>query len=193
MLTVGYSATNGHEYQSVSKMMVAEGAIPADKMSLRSMIDYFKAHAGEVDRWVNRNPRFVFFAEGSDLPHGCLNEPVTAMRSIATDKEIYPPGCLAFLDTKIPRMLAGQVEIRPYGDFALDQDAGGAIRAPGRCDLYRGVGDEAGELAGRTYQEGRIYYLLLKPAVNLPPALLPPQPAGGPPETGGLTPKPSPP
>jgi len=47
--------------------------------------------------------------------------------------------------------------------FALDQDTGGAIRAAGRCDIYLGVGDDAGKLAGQTYQEGRLYYLFLKP------------------------------
>jgi membrane-bound lytic murein transglycosylase A len=52
---------------------------------------------------------------------------------------------------------------RPVG-FALDQDAGGAIRAAGRCDVYMGVGDRAGELAGGTYREGQLYYLFIKPA-----------------------------
>ena len=51
---------------------------------------------------------------------------------------------------------------RPVG-FALDQDTGGAIRAAGRCDVYMGVGDRAGELAGGTYREGRLYYLFVKP------------------------------
>jgi membrane-bound lytic murein transglycosylase len=45
----------------------------------------------------------------------------------------------------------------------LDQDTGGAIRAAGRCDVYMGEGDEAGQLAGQTYQEGRLYYLFAKP------------------------------
>ena len=51
---------------------------------------------------------------------------------------------------------------RPIG-FALDQDTGGAIRAAGRCDVYMGVGDYAGELAGKTYREGQLYYLFIKP------------------------------
>jgi membrane-bound lytic murein transglycosylase A len=51
---------------------------------------------------------------------------------------------------------------RPVG-FALDQDTGGAIRAAGRCDVYMGIGDRAGELAGGTYREGRLYYLFIKP------------------------------
>ena len=42
------------------------------------------------------------------------------------------------------------------------QDTGGAIRAPGRCDVYMGLGDQAGQRAGATCQEGRLYYLFLK-------------------------------
>ena len=50
---------------------------------------------------------------------------------------------------------------RPVG-FVLDQDTGGAIRAAGRCDVYKGLGDQAGKLAGGTYREGKLYYLFLK-------------------------------
>jgi membrane-bound lytic murein transglycosylase A len=51
---------------------------------------------------------------------------------------------------------------RAFTNFAFDQDAGGAIRAPGRCDIYVGIGDEAGKRAGGIYQEGKLYYLFLK-------------------------------
>ena len=60
-------------------------------------------------------------------------------------------------------MLGGRPVNRRYTGFALDQDTGGAIRAPGRCDVYMGVGDEAGNLAGKVYTEGQLYYLFLKP------------------------------
>ena len=55
--------------------------------------------------------------------------------------------------------------------FVLDQDRGAAIRAPGRCDLYMGVGDEAGQRAGYTYSEGKLYYLFAKDA-PMPPGPL---------------------
>ncbi len=67
-----------------------------------------------------------------------------------------------FLDTSLPRISGGMAVNSKYTGFALDQDTGGAIRAPGRCDVYMGVGDEAGNLAGKVYQEGRLYYLFLK-------------------------------
>jgi membrane-bound lytic murein transglycosylase A len=162
LINVGYAATNGHDYISVSKAMVRKGVMSRKKMSLDEMIKHFKAHPEEVDRYVADNPRFVFFQLGQTSPRGSINTPVTARRTIATDKSVYPRACLSFISTRLPRMIDGQPKLRKYTGFTLDQDTGGAIRAPGRCDVYMGVGDEAGQLAGSIYQEGRLYYLFLK-------------------------------
>jgi membrane-bound lytic murein transglycosylase A len=162
LVTVGYAANNGHEYRSVAQELIKDGRIAADKLSLSAMIDYFKRNLDQVSAYTRRNPRFVFFRIENGPPRGSLNEPVTLMRTIATDKSIYPRACLAFISTSLPRMISGTIYREPYDGFALDQDTGGAIRAPGRCDVYMGEGDHAGQLAGQTYQEGRLYYLFLK-------------------------------
>ena len=128
-------------------------SFPSKNINLKAMIDYFKAHPDEVDMYVNKNPRFVFFRSEKGDPRGSLNEPVIPFRTIATDKTIYPRAMFAFVSVDLDR---------PVG-FALDQDTGGAIRAAGRCDVYMGVGDHAAELAGGTYREGRLYYLFIKP------------------------------
>jgi len=162
MTTIGYAANNGHEYQSVAEALVRDGKISGDKISLSAMIDYFKRYKDQVDAYVRRNPRYVFFTKEGGPPLGCLNEPVTTLRSIATDKSIFPRASLTFISTTLPQTMGSTVVNQLYSGFALDQDAGGAIRAPGRCDVYMGVGDMAGKLAGQTYQEGRLYYLFLK-------------------------------
>jgi membrane-bound lytic murein transglycosylase A len=163
-MTVGYTANNGHEYNSVRAELVKDAKIgPRD--GLPAMLAYFKANPGDVTPYTWRNPRYVFFAVIEDgRPRGCLNEPVTAYRSIATDKRIYPPACLAMVTTTMPTRRGQKIEELPLSGFALDQDSGGAIRAAGRCDLYVGIGKEAGELAGRAQNEGRLYYLFLKPS-----------------------------
>jgi membrane-bound lytic murein transglycosylase A len=150
--TVGYAANNGWEYQGIVQKMIADGKLSSNRINLKAMIDYFKAHPDEVDRYVNTNPRFVFFRFEEGYPRGSLNEPVIPFRTIATDKAIYPRAMFAFLSVNLAR---------PVG-FALDQDTGGAIRAAGRCDVYMGVGDAAGEIAGGTYREGQLYYLFIK-------------------------------
>jgi membrane-bound lytic murein transglycosylase A len=165
LVTYGYAANNGYDYVSINKVLVSEGKIPADKINLASMIDYFKANSSLVRQYTQLNPRFVFFRKipANEGPRGSLNEPVIAYRSIATEKSIFPRAALAFFTTKLPRQLGNMTYIDPFAGFALDQDTGGAIRAAGRCDVYLGTGDEAGKLAGQTYQEGRLYYLFLKP------------------------------
>lgn len=193
LITVGYTAHNGHDYRSAGKDMVAEGKIPKGGLSLRAMINYFKAHPNEIAEYTGRNPRFVFFAETASEPRGSLNEPVTTWRSLAVDKAIFPRAAVTFFAAGMPKRAGAEIGIQPYTGFALDQDTGNAIRAPGRCDVYMGIGDEAGELAGRTQENGRLYYLFLKPGLAkaatpaaLPPAALPPAalpPAAQPPAT----------
>ncbi|MHC4233077.1 MAG: MltA domain-containing protein, partial [Planctomycetota bacterium] len=167
-VTLGYAATNGHEYKSVGSQMMADGLVPSEGLSLKAMIDYFKSNPQQTDKYVNQNPRYVFFRTDSGNPRGCLNEPVIPMRSIATDKSIYPRASLAVVKTKLPRVIGGTVRKGAYTGFALDQDAGGAIRAPGRCDVYMGVGDQAGQMAGQVYEEGKLYYFFIKPSMMGP-------------------------
>jgi membrane-bound lytic murein transglycosylase A len=162
LTAVGYAANNGHEYRSIANELVRDGRIAAEKMSLSAMMDFFRNHKELVEMYIRRNPRFVFFKKEDGPPLGCLNEPVTAYRSIATDKSIFPRGCLTFISTTLPQEVNGRIVNRLYSGFALDQDAGGAIRAPGRCDVYMGRGETAAKLAGQTYQEGRLFYLFLK-------------------------------
>jgi len=162
LITVGYAASNGHEYKSVSRAMLDARVLNGNKMSLSAMIDYFKRNPGKVAGYIEQNPRFVFFQNAQSQPHGSINTPVTPMRTIATDKSVYPRACLAFVSTTLPRTSGAGTVHRKYNGFALDQDTGGAIRAAGRCDIYMGVGDQAGKLAGQVYQEGKLYYLFLK-------------------------------
>lgn len=164
-VTLGYAANNGHEYQSVGQQMIKDGIVPSQGMSLKAMIEYFKANPQQVDKYINQNPRYVFFQADSGTPRGCLNECVTEMRTIATDKSIYPRGALSFLKTTLPRQSGGAIRKASFTGFTLDQDAGGAIRAPGRCDVYMGVGDIAGQMAGQVYEEGKLYYLFIKPSL----------------------------
>jgi membrane-bound lytic murein transglycosylase A len=163
LTTLGYAANNGHEYNSVGQELMKDGKLSKEGLSLKAMIDFFKANPGLVNDYVYRNPRYVFFQIDSGEPRGSLNEPVTTMRSIATDKSIYPRACIALVKTRLPRPVGTEVSKRPYIGFALDQDTGGAIRAPGRCDVYMGVGEQAEKMAGQVYEEGKLYYIFVKP------------------------------
>jgi membrane-bound lytic murein transglycosylase A len=168
IIPLGYAANNGREYRSAAQKMLQDGIFPPDKLSLKAMIEYFQAHPQDVSKYTNVNPRYVFFRIGEGNPRGSLNEEVIPFRSIATDKSIYPRACIAFLKTSLPRPVGTQIRKTPYTGFAFDQDTGGAIRAPGRCDVYMGIGEQAGQMAGQVYEEGQLYYLFIKPSLMGP-------------------------
>jgi membrane-bound lytic murein transglycosylase A len=164
-LEVGYAGNNGHEYASVGAALVRDGRLRRDQLSLRNMIAHFRAHPEDFERYTAENGRYVFFQESTGGPFGCLNEKVEAMTAIATDKAIFPRGALCLVEAKLPAEDGGSEQVSA---FVCDQDAGGAIRAPGRCDVYMGVGEEAGARAGRTLAEGRLYYLVLDEPETMP-------------------------
>lgn len=162
-LYVGFAGTNGHEYTSVGRMLVKEGKIPANRLGLPTIREYFRQRPAELDRYLLRNDRYVFFKEYApdNWPAGSLGVRVTPWRSIATDKDIFPRAAVTLIRTTVPA--AGYAQGRRYDAFATDQDTGGAIRAAGRADIYMGVGPSAEQIAGRQAAEGRLYYFFLKP------------------------------
>ena len=161
---IGYAGDNGREYSSVGQSLVERNLISPSDLSLQGLIRFFKQHPEELDKAMTVNQRYVFFTPRSGGPFGSLNVPVTPFRTIATDKEVYPRACVAFLNTQLPALGAGgQITPNAYAGFAWDQDTGGAIRAAGRTDLFLGTGPDVGELAGRTFAEGKLYYIFVKP------------------------------
>ncbi len=163
LFEVGYDGKNGHDYVSIGSILIEEGRIPRSEMSLQRLRDYFAANPAEAARVLPKNPSFVFFRESAGGPFGCLNQPVTAMHSIATDKEVFPRAALVYVEARLPDFdPEGRLVQRPIRFFAFDQDRGGAIRSAGRCDVYMGLGDDAMARAGHVSSRGRMYYLFLK-------------------------------
>jgi membrane-bound lytic murein transglycosylase A len=158
-LEVGYAGCNGHPYVSINHALVADGRIAEDECNLATMRAFFRAHPELVAEYVNRNQRVVFFQEAPGGPFGCLGEVVTPDVSLATDKKIFPAGALCYVvETAEPKTGArGE-----YAGFRCDQDRGGAITAPGRADLFMGIGEAAEHRAGRQYAEGFLYYLVAR-------------------------------
>jgi membrane-bound lytic murein transglycosylase A len=159
---VSYAGHNAHDYVSVARQLVADGELREDQLNLEDVRTYFRTHPDRVEEYLQRNPRFVFFRldDGSEWPMGSLGVKVTALRSIATDKTAFPPGGVTLVVTRI----ADEHERFRYTErFMLDQDSGGAIRTPGRVDIYFGAGLGAEARAGAQYAEGRLFYLFLKP------------------------------
>ncbi len=168
---IGFAGTNGYDYTSPGRQMVADGVITEDQLSLRGLTAFFNSHPEMMDKYLPLDQRYVFFTERTGGPFGSLNVPVTPWATIATDKEkadIYPRAMPAFIRTSVP--VASGTIAQPFSGFMLDQDTGGAIRASGRCDIYMGIGPQAEALAGQELQEGQLYYLALRPDLMPRPA-----------------------
>lgn len=163
-LSVGYAGRTDYPYVSIGRELVNAGKIAEADLTLDAVIAYFRQHPDELNRYLPRNNRFIFFKETTGTPAtGSLRVPVTAERSIATDKTLMPPGALAIIQTQLPQTDSqGNVASIPVSRFVLDQDTGGAIRGAGRVDLFMGTGAAAGNRAGLINDTGRLYYLLLK-------------------------------
>ncbi|MCC5829207.1 MAG: MltA domain-containing protein [Phycisphaeraceae bacterium] len=159
---VGYAGDNGHDYVSLGQELVADRRIPRDHSGLPAIRDYFDRNPDKLREYLHRNPRFIFFQEydQTNWPSGSLGFQVSPWRSLATDKRIFPRGMPMLVDTTVPRAAGGT---RPFRQIMFDQDTGGAIRAPGRADIYMGIGLTAEAVAGRQKHEGAMYYFVLKP------------------------------
>ena len=160
-LSVGYAGRTNYPYTSIGRRLIDTGKVPEEGLSLPVVLEYFRQNPADLDVYLPQNNRFVFFqVTNGGPPIGSLNQPVTRDRSIATDKSIMPPGALALINTALP--IGENLEAQLVSRYVLDQDTGGAIRGPGRVDIFMGTGEEAGDRAGLTLSTGQLYYLLLK-------------------------------
>jgi membrane-bound lytic murein transglycosylase A len=164
-VNVHYHATNGQPYRSIGKLLVDEGKIPIEEISMQKIRHYLHDHPQEVEAVLNYNPSYVFFKIEQNGPIGCLEVELTPGRSIALDRRLFPAGALAFIETQKP-LISGDGIIRKWtvlSRFVLNQDTGGAIRGPARADIFWGSGPYAEIAAGHMQEHGSLYFLILKP------------------------------
>lgn len=162
--TIGYAGNTAYNYKSIGRELANDGKLPLEGMTMPIILDYFQKHPQDLNIYIPRDRSFVFFQENHGAPaQGSINVPVTAERSIATDKSLMPPGALALIRASFPFAKANGIEHRIVSRYVLDQDTGGAIKGAGRVDYFLGTGKVAGARAGVTVSNGQLFYLLLKP------------------------------
>ena len=164
-VNVHYNSPNGRPYRSIGKLLIDNGAIPREQMSMQAIKKYLYENPEAVDDILNANPSYVFFNTEPEGPIGSIGVKLTPGRSIATDRRLFPKGALAFIRTQKP-LVDGDGTIERWSDFGrfvLNQDTGGAIRGAGRADLFWGNGPYAELAAGYMQQPGALYFLVLKP------------------------------
>ncbi|NIS59538.1 MAG: hypothetical protein GTO13_02200 [Proteobacteria bacterium] len=134
------------------------------EMSMQRIRSYIQSHPENMDEILFHDPSYVFFRVVERGPLGNINIPLTTGRSIATDSRLFPKGALAFIMTEKPVIDEnGEItEWNPFSRFVVNQDTGGAIRGPGRVDLFWGEGEVAEISAGNMKQKGKLFFLMEK-------------------------------
>lgn len=164
-LTLGYAGHTRYPYTGIGRELVKDGKLSLEELTLARLTQYFQEHPADLDVYLPRNQRFIFFknTQGAAAT-GSIGVPVTAERSIATDKTLFPPGGLALIAATLPYPNAnGALISQSVERFVLDQDTGSAIKGAGRVDVFMGTGKQAGDRAGLINSAGKLYYLVLKP------------------------------
>jgi membrane-bound lytic murein transglycosylase A len=164
-INVHYHGTNGRPYRSIGKLLIEQGKVSKEEMSMQKIRTYLNNHPDQIDKILQYNSSFIFFKKEKEGPLGYLGVPLTPARSAAFDRKAFPPAALAFIQTTIP-VMDGAKNIaawNEYRGFVLNQDTGGAIKGSSRADIFWGSGPYAEVAAGHLKSQGELYFLILKP------------------------------
>lgn len=156
-IRIGYADQNGHPYRSIGRWLIEQGELTLENASMQGIKAWAQNNPHRLKELLETNPSYVFFRElppSDGGPIGAQGLPLTAERSIAIDPRFTPLGAPVFLDTTYP------LSDRPLQRLMVAQDTGGAIKGPARADFFWGFGEDAGALAGRMRQQGRLWVML---------------------------------
>ena len=162
-IRIGFADQNGHPYRSLGRYLIDRGELPLEQTSMQGIKAWAAANPAKLQEALNANPSYVFFRElpVTDGPIGALGVALSPQFCLAVDRRYVPLGSPVYLastlhlsEERLDRLMAAQ-------------DTGGAIRGVVRADFYWGTGTEAGAMAGRMRQQGRMW--LLWPRDEPPP------------------------
>lgn len=153
-----FGGKNGHPYVSIGKYLVEQGEIAAADISMASIKSWLAAHPDRARQIMELNPSYSFFTTQVAAVTGAAGVELTPMRSVAADSAILPLGSMVLIEMPVLDDL-GRVAYHTPRLMAV-QDRGGAIKGPGRIDIYTGSGPEAEARAGVLKHFGRVWLLL---------------------------------
>ena len=161
-MEISYSSSNGLPYTSLGSVLIAQGKVTRDMISLQVLKDYLRAHPDEQRQLMAVNQRYIFFRAVAAGPVGSLGVPLTAGRSLAADPKQYPPGALLFIRIASRDQPSAVSDQAAVSRFALNQDAGVAVNGPGHVDVFWGTGATAEAIASDMHNPGELYLVLPK-------------------------------
>jgi membrane-bound lytic murein transglycosylase A len=158
MVGLQYAGQNGYSYVPIGRILKERGELP--KPTMQGIRDWLHAHPDQADAVMNTNQSYVFFklSPGDEYAKGALGIPLTPLRSIAVDDDRAAYGVPTYLDTYMTEFNgSGQVALKR---LFVSQDTGGALKGPGRADIFFGRGEQEEWQAGHQNQQGTTYWLL---------------------------------
>jgi membrane-bound lytic murein transglycosylase A len=161
-----YAGRNGQPYTSIGRVVVAEGHMTIEGMSLERLQAWLRANPAEARRVMRLNRSYIFFAVRHDLdpakgPVGAASVPLVPLRSIAVDRTLWPYGTPFVIAADLPEPAGGT---SPFAALMIAQDTGSAILGPARADIFFGSGAAAGTRAGLVRHPGKFVVLLARDA-----------------------------
>jgi membrane-bound lytic murein transglycosylase A len=161
-LELGYSNSNGWPYRAIGAYLISNGHIKPENMSKHAIVDFLRNNQELVPEILNYNPSFVFFQPKPEGTYGALNQPLVAGHSLASDHSVYPAAAPLIINIK------SSVTVPEIKRLTFNQDVGGAIKGPGRFDLFCGEGPEAEQLAGYLKNRGQVTLLVPRSSFKEP-------------------------
>src|SRR5262249_45446174 len=95
-MQISYSSSNGRPYTSIGRLLIEQGKMAREAVTLATLKQYLRTHADEQPILMAANERYIFFRTVVAGPIGSIGVPLTAGRSVAADPTVYPAGVLAF-------------------------------------------------------------------------------------------------
>ncbi len=153
-----YAGQNGFQYASIGRLLVEDGEIEKEKMSIQAIRDWAKRNPSRLQSLLERNPSYVFFKNDPyGKVKGSAGVPLVPMAAVASDRNLVPSGSVLLVE--VPQIdyngnWTGEHQLH----LMVALDVGGAVKGH-HFDLYRGIGDEAGHISGLSKHYGRVWVL----------------------------------
>jgi membrane-bound lytic murein transglycosylase A len=161
-IKLGYAEQNGYPYFPIGRYLIKNDLIDKDTVSAESIINWLNKNPSLAAKVMNLNESYVFFKKrGEHNPVGAMEVEVTAMRSLAVDRNFIPLGSLLWLETSCPRENQNS-PLKPLNRTMVAQDVGGAIKGAVRGDIFFGSTKKAERYAWYMANKGQYYILVPK-------------------------------
>jgi membrane-bound lytic murein transglycosylase A len=165
VMRVAYAGRNGRPYTSIGRVLVQQGTMDLESMTLAKLMGWLKDHPEPAKALMRQNQSYIFFREAKELaledgPVGGAGHPLVPGRSLAVDRSLWAYGLPVWLDGQLPLALD---KAEPLRRLMIAQDTGSAIVGPARGDFFFGSGEEAGRRAGLLRHPVRFVVLQPKP------------------------------